>query len=107
MKRDHYLQLSNHLVALLQQSSSISDELVHDSLGRLLLVDNSRHFAHEEWASVVEGFIINVIGQVLEVVLNGNDTLGSELLDLISAVLLPVKNVRVLADAEGTALSFC
>lgn len=34
--------------------------------------------------------------------LDGDDTLGSELLDLLGAVLLPVQDVRVLADAQGT-----
>lgn len=36
--------------------------------------------------------------------LNRDDALGGELLDLLGAVLLPVDNVRVLADTEGTAL---
>jgi hypothetical protein len=37
-------------------------------------------------------------------VLDGDDTLGGELLDLLVTVLLPVEDVRVLANTEGTAL---
>jgi hypothetical protein len=37
-------------------------------------------------------------------VLDGNNTFGSELLDLLVTVLLPVEDVRVLANTEGTTL---
>jgi hypothetical protein len=39
-------------------------------------------------------------------VLDGDDTLGGELLDLLVAVLLPVEDIRVLANAEGTTLLY-
>lgn len=99
-----YLQLSNHLVALLEQDSGISNELINDSLGRLLLVDNGGNLAHQEGAGIVQSFIVDIIGQVLHIVLDGNNTLGGELLNLLVAVLLPVNDVGVLADTEGTTL---
>lgn len=43
---DHYLQLGNHLVTLLQKSSSIRNELINNSLGGLLLVHNSSDLTH-------------------------------------------------------------
>jgi hypothetical protein len=39
-------------------------------------------------------------------VFHGDYTLGGELLDLITTVLLPVLDVRVVADTEGTALKW-
>ncbi len=99
-KGDHYLQFGNHLVTFLEESSSIRNELIDNGFGRLLLVHDSSNLTHQEGTSIVQDRVINVIGQVLKVVLDGNDTLGSELLDLILAVLLPVNNVVVLADAQ-------
>lgn len=99
-----YLQLSEHLVALGEKNSSIVDKLVDDGLGRLLLVDDGSDLAHQEGTGVVEGLVINIVGKVLEIVLDGDDTLGGELLDLVLAVLLPVGDVGVVADTEGTAL---
>lgn len=98
------LQLSNHLVALLQQNSGISDKLINDSLGRLLLVDNGGNLAHQVGTGIVQSVIIDIIGQVLHIVLDGDDTLSGELLNLIVAVLLPVDDVRILANTEGTTL---
>lgn len=40
------LQLSEHLVALLHEDGSLIDQLVNDSLGRLLLVDHSGCLTH-------------------------------------------------------------
>lgn len=99
-----YLQLSNHLVALLEQNSGIPDELINDSLGRLLLVDNGGNLAHQVGTGIVQSVVIDIIGQVLHIVLHGDDTLGGELLDLIVTVFLPVDDVRVLANTEGTTL---
>jgi hypothetical protein len=99
-----YLKLSNHLVALLEKLSGISHELINDSLSRLLLVDNGGNLAHQEGTGVVQSVIIDIVGKVLHVVLDGDDTLGGELLDLLGAVLLPVNDVRVLANTEGTTL---
>lgn len=101
---NNYLQLSNHLVALLEQDSGIADELVNDSLGRLLLVDNGGNLAHQPRTGIVQSLVIDIIGQVLHIVLDRDDTLGGELLDLIVTVLLPVDDVRVLANTEGTSL---
>ena len=99
-----YSQLSKHFVALLEQNSGVSNKLINDGLGGFLLVHNSGDLTHEEGTGVIQSIVINVIGQVLHVVLNGDDTLRSELLDLLAAVLLPVDNVGVLANTKGTAL---
>jgi hypothetical protein len=88
----------------LEQSSGIRDEFIDDGLGGLLLVDNGSNLAHQVRAGVVKCVVVDVIGQVLHVVLDGNNTLGSELLDLLVTVLLPVEDVRVLANTEGTTL---
>lgn len=103
-RKDHYLQLGEHLVALLKQSSSVSDELINDSLGGLLLVNDGGDLAHQERTGVVKSFVVHIVGQVLKIVLDGNDTLGSKLLDLLGTVLLPVHDVGVLANTQGTAL---
>lgn len=99
-----HLKLGNQLVALLDPSNGIVDQLVDDGLGGLLLVDHGGGLAHQVGTGVVNVLVINVIGQVLHVVLNGDDTLGSELLDLVGAVLFPVLDVGVVADTERTAL---
>jgi hypothetical protein len=39
-------------------------------------------------------------------VLDGDDTLGGKFLDLLVAVLLPVEDIRILANTEGTSLYF-
>ena len=98
------LQLRQHLVALLQQCSSIVHELINNSLGRLLFVYNSSNLAHQEGASVFKGLVVNIIREVLHVVLSRNNSLGGELLDLILAVLLPVFDVFVVTDTEWAAL---
>lgn len=98
------LQLSKHLVALLHHRTGLRDHLVNNSLGGLLLLDDSSNLAHQEGTSIVESVIIDVVGQVLHIVLNRDDTLPGELLNLLSAVLLPVLDVRVVADSERTAL---
>merc|ERR1711964_237518 len=61
----------------------------------LLLIYNSGGLAHKEGAGVVHGLIINIITQSLEIMLDGNNTLASELLDLRSAVVLPVRDISV------------
>lgn len=100
------LQLGNHAVALVQDLSSIVDQLVNNGLGRLLVVDHSSGLTHQVRTSVVNVVVVNVVGHVLEVVLNGDNTLGSELLNLLCAVLLPVLDIFVLADTKGTTLGF-
>ena len=95
-------------MALVQELRSLVDQLVNNGLGRLLLVDHSSGLTHQVRTSVVNVVIVNVVGHVLKVVLNGDNTLASELLDFLGAVLLPVLDVFVLADTEGTALKrFC
>ena len=91
-------------MALGEKNSGIVNKLVDDGLGGLLLVDDGRNLAHQEGTGVVEGLVIDIVGKVLKVVLDRDDTLGGELLDLVLAVLLPVGDVGVVADTEGTAL---
>lgn len=102
--KSKHLQLSKHLVALRQEDSSIVNQLVDDGLGRLLVVNDSGSLTHQVRTGVVNGIIVNIIRQVLEVMLDRDDTLGSEFLDLLSAVVLPVLDVGVLADTKGTTL---
>lgn len=99
-----YLQLSKHLVALGQKNGCIVNELINDCLGALLLVDHSSDLAHQIWAGILKVLVINVIGDVLHVVFNRDDTLGSKLLDLLGAVVLPVEDVLVLTHTQGTTL---
>lgn len=91
-------------MALVNVISGILDELVDDSLGGLLLIDDGGSLAHQVGTSVVDCLVVYVIGQVLEVVLDGDNALGGELLDILGAVLLPVLDVFVFADTERTAL---
>ena len=70
-------------MALLHQSCSVSDELIHNGLGGLLFIDNSGHLAHQEGTGVVHHIVINIIGQVLKVVLDGDDALGGEVFDFL------------------------
>lgn len=91
-------------MALLHEDGSLIDQLINDSLGRLLLVDHSGRLTHQEGTSVVNRLVINVVRQVLKVMLDGNDTLGGQLLDIFGSVLFPVLDVRVLADTERTTL---
>jgi hypothetical protein len=104
------LQLGNHLVALLQPSNGVVHELINDSLGRLLLVDNGCALAHKVRSVLVKYVFIVVVfalagafGKLIKIGLVGNDTLGDELLDLCLAVGLPVVDVIVVADAHRTA----
>lgn len=97
-------QLGNKLVAVFEHSGSIRNKLVDNSLSRLLLLNDSSDLAHQERTSVVQGVVINVVGQVLHIVLNRDNTLVGKLLDFLAAVLLPVLDVRVVAHTERTAL---
>lgn len=98
------LQLGNHLVTLLQPGNCVRDEFIDNCLRGLLLVDHRGNLAHQERTGVVQGFIINVIAQVLEVMLDGDDALRGELLDLLLAVLFPVLDVGVVSDPKRTTL---
>lgn len=54
-------------------------------------------------AGVVDGLVVNIL-HVFKVVLDRDDTLASELLDLLGTVLLPVGDVCVIADSHRPAL---
>jgi hypothetical protein len=91
----------NQPVGVLQRLDSIADELVHNFPGSLLLVANSSDLAHQERSCVVHCLVIKIVTQLLQVVLDGQNALASQLLDLSCSVLLPILNVWVLADTEG------
>jgi len=55
------LQLRNHLVSFLDPCNGITNQLVNNSLGRLLLVHNGGCLTHQERSCVIHGIIINVI----------------------------------------------
>jgi hypothetical protein len=104
------LQLSNHLVAPLQPGNSVVYELIHNSLGRLLLVDNSSALAHQVRSVLVQQILIVVaiiitssLGELVEIGLVGNNTLGDELLNLGLTVGLPIIDVVVVTNTHGAA----
>lgn len=87
-----------------------------------MLVDNGSALAHEEGAESLKRVVVLVVREVLdanlggellaavisveelvEISLVGDGALGSELLHLLLALGLPVVDVRVVADAHGTA----
>ena len=55
------LQLRNHFVSLLNPYNGITNQLVNNSLGRLLLVHNGSCLTHQERSCVIHSIIINVI----------------------------------------------
>lgn len=122
----------DHLAALSQACGTIIDELVDNLLGALELVDDGGALAHQERPELVHEVInVNIllgldvgllvilalglaagnvkVGALLaahdlvKVGLVGEDSLGGQLLDLVLAVILPVKDVGVLLHAQGTA----
>lgn len=106
------LQLGNHLVAALDRGNSVMHELVHNSLGGFLLVDNSSALAHQERTELVKRVLIIIIAlalggllvhNLIEISLVGDCALGGQLLHLSLAVLLPVADVVVGTHAHGTA----
>lgn len=108
-----FLQLGNHLVALLHPLDGIVDELVDDGLGGLLLVDDGGALAHEEGAELLKrvvliillrsvvGIVVGGVHDLVEVGLIGDGALGGELLHLLGAVHLPVVDVVVVTDTHG------
>lgn len=108
-----FLQLGDHLVALLDPGDSVVDELVDNLLGRLLLVDERSGLTHEEGAELVERVLAIIVATVaavaalthklVEVSLVGDGALGGELLHLLHTVGLPLVDVRVVADTHRAA----
>ncbi len=87
-------------MASVQSLDSITNQLINESLCRLLLVDSGGSLTHQEWTSVIHSLIINIITKLLEVVLDWDNTLGGQLLNLLCAVILPVADVVVVTDAH-------
>lgn len=113
------LSADDELAALLQLSNSIVDELIDNSLGGLLDVDNGSSLTHEEGAELLQRIIILVdvlrasldnggglvaaVEDLVEIGLVGDGALCGELLHLLLAVGLPVVDVGVVAHAHGSA----
>lgn len=112
------LSTDDELAALLQLGNSIVDELIDNSLGGLLDVDNSSSLAHQEGAELLQrvvillvvgllggldnGRLLAAVEDLVEIGLVGDGALGSELLHLRLAVGLPVVDVGVVAHAHGS-----
>lgn len=113
------LSTNDELATLLQLGNSIVDELINDSLGGLLDVDNGGSLAHEEGAELLkrvivlvlvglslgldDGGLLATVEDLVEIGLVGNGALGGELLHLLLAVGLPVVDVGVVANTHGSA----
>lgn len=96
----------NEAIASLQPFDGITDHLVNNLLGWQFVVDNGSGFTHKERSGIVEGIIVNIIAQGFHIVFDWNLSSASELLDLLSAVLLPVGDVWIIADTKWTTLSY-
>lgn len=62
-----------HRLPLSQPTHCTINHLVDDCFGAFLFVHYGRDFAHQERSRVVQGLIIDVVGQFLEIVFHGND----------------------------------
>lgn len=113
------MSTNDELVALLQLGNSIVDELIDNSLGGLLDVDNGSSLAHQEGAELLQrivvvvvvglldgldnGGLVAAVEDLVEIGLVGDGALCGELLHLLLAVGLPVVDVGVVAHAHGPA----
>lgn len=88
----------------MQPSDSITNELVDDGLCGLDLVNDSGSLTHQPGAGIVQCLVIDIVVKLLKVVFDRNDTLRSKILDISSAVLLPVLDVWVVANTEWSSL---
>ena len=95
---------NNHTLPLRHPCNRVTHHLVHNSFCALLLVDHGCGLAHQERARAVHCLVVNVVSERLEVMFNWDSAFGSERFDLGGAVLFPVLDVRIVADAEGSAL---
>jgi len=84
----------------LDHLDSSINHVVNNGLGRQLVVHNGGNLAHEERAGVVEGIVINVVAKRFHVVLDGDLAFAGEFADLLRSVRLPIRDVRVVADAK-------
>lgn len=94
----------------MQPGNGIVNKLVHDSLCGLLLVDNGSALAHEVRSVLVKDVLLIVVlalagflGELIEIGLVRDGTLGDELLDLGLTVGLPIVNVVIVADTHRAA----
>lgn len=93
----------NQGVVCLNNAHGTSNHLINDLPRALPLVHNSSGLTHKERSCVIHGVIIDIISKTLHVPFDWNCSLACELLDLVLAVLFPVSNVWVVANAERSA----
>ena len=94
------LQLSNHLLSLVDPSNSVRNQLINKSLCALLLIHYGSSLAHQVGAGRVHYLIGNLVSPGLEIMLNGDYSLARQVLDLLRAVLFPVLDIRVVANTH-------
>ena len=68
------------------------------------MMENRGDLAHEEWTGIVQGLVVDVVGKVLQVVLDGDYALGGQFFDLLVSVVFPVLDVWVVAHTQRAAL---
>lgn len=88
----------------MQPSDSITNKLIDDGLRGLKVVDNSGSFTHQPRAGVVQRLVIDIVRKFLKVVFNRDDTLLGKFLNIGRAVLFPVLDIWVVANAEWPPL---
>jgi len=90
------------LRALLQLLHCLSDHFVHDSLSGHLIVDNGSDLTHQERARIIHNFIVELPAtlQLLDITFIGNYSLTRQFRNLVPAIGLPVRNVRVVTDSQ-------
>ena len=97
----------NQSLALSQALYRPAHHLIHNLFSALLFIHHCRGFAHQKWACVVHGFVVDVVAEVFEVVLYRDGAFGCEVFYFLGAVFFPIADVGVVADAEGSALKDC
>ena len=102
----HRLQLSQQLWGLAQLLHCLRHNLIHNGLCRFFLIYHGCNFTHQKWLSLIQRVVVQLIGliKLFNVVLHGNSTLSCQRLNFITAILFPIFDVRVSADAKWTTL---
>jgi hypothetical protein len=88
----------------LQPGDGVINELIDNGFGGLEVVDNSGSLAHQPWACIVQGLVINVVRKFLEVIFDWNDALLGKLFNICGTVFFPVLDIWVVANTEWAPL---
>lgn len=94
---------NNHSLIPSDPLHGITNHLINDHLGALPVVHHRGSLAHQERSCVIHGIVINIVTHALKVEFDGNVALRGQVLDFGLAVLFPVGDVGVVADAEWAA----